>query len=412
MQSLAHIPGSGSLLELPRMLRDPTRFLEERYFRHGPVFRSRFVFPLVFFVGAEANRQILITRRDQLSHKEGYALSAFGRIFENSLVSEDGEAHAHDRDILQPAVGRLALAECLDDVQRIWDRAADSLQQRPVRDVYELVRDTTFEVAAVALMDLRPGDDLTRWRGLFEQLIDGTMGALPLRIPFGKVDRGLRAREALIRQLAPRIAEARSSGARGLLGALAQHRDPSGEPLTDRRIAEHVLLLLWAGYDTTAAAGSWALWELARLPQWQARLRKEPASIDLVLKEIERLRPAAIFFPRRAVAEVELAGHRVPRGTLVFYTPYMSHRIPELFPEPEKFDPERWERGAPSSALVGFGGGPRICLGKAFALLQLRVMLATLLGRFELREARAGRVVAVPTYRLSGASLEFTPRSA
>ena len=170
--------------------------------------------------------------------------------------------------------------------------------------------------------------------------------------------------------------------------------------------------MLWAGYDTTAAAGSWALWELARLPQWQERLVREPASADLVLKEIERLRPAAIFFPRRAVAEVEIAGHAIPRGTVVFYTPYMSHRIPEVFPEPDKFDPARWERGAPSSALVGFGGGPRICLGKAFALMQLRVMLAAILDRFQLREARAGTVVAVPTYRLSGATVSFSPRSA
>jgi cytochrome P450 len=402
---LAHIGGSDSFFELPRMLRDPLRFLDERYARHGKVFKSRFVFPLVFFVGAEANKDILILRRDELSHREGYRLNAFGRIFEHSLISEDGAVHAHDRDILQPAVGRLALQECVGEVQRIWSRAADSLRNEPRRDVYQFVREVTFEVAAVTLFDLR--EDLPRWRALFEELIAGTMSPLPLRVPFGKVDRGLRARDELLRLLEPRVREARAQGARGLIGALAQHRDPSGETLSDRRAAEHILLLFWAGYDTTAAAGSWALWELARAPQWQ-----KLDGIEAVLKEVERLRPAAIFFPRRAVADVELAGVRVPNRTVVFYSPYLSHRVAEVFPEPEKFLPGRWQRGAPSSALVGFGAGPRICLGKAFALLQQRVMLETILPRFEVREVRAGRVVPVPTYRLAGAVLDFPARSA
>ena len=394
------------------MLRDPLRFLEERHARHGNVFKSRFVFPLVFFVGAEANKQILVTRRADLSHREGYRLSAFGRIFDNSLVSEDGEAHAHDRDILQPAVGRLALEECLHEVQRIWSNAADSLRERPERDVYQLVRETTFEVAACALMDLRPGDDLRRWHDLFDRLIAGTVTSLPVRIPFGAIDRGLKAREELIGLLTPRILQARAQPARGLVGALAHHRDPSGEALTDRRVAEHILLLLWAGYDTTAAAGSWALWELAQSPEWAEKARGDSEALGFVLKEVERLRPAAVFFPRRASADVELGGVQVPRGTPVFYTPYMSHRLAELFPEPARFDPGRWQNGAPSSALVGFGGGPRICLGKAFALMQLRVMLATILPRFDLRLLQPGRAEPLPTYRLSGAVLSFSPRSA
>ncbi len=124
-----------------------------------------------------------------------------------------------------------------------------------------------------------------------------------------------------------------------------------------------------------------------------------------------------LFFPRRTVDELEYRGKRIPAGTLLFWSPYLTHRSASLFPQPDAFLPERWDpaRGkdvAPSTALVGFGGGPRICLGKAFALLQLRVVLYTLLSRYVLsfHHTSAMKVVQIPTYRPKDARLVFAPR--
>lgn len=425
--SISSLPGSDSHLELPRMLKDPIGFLTTRHRKYGDVFKTRFIFPVVFALGPEANKTIHVTQRAVFSYEGAYSQLAFARLFEGSLLLEDGEKHQHDRDLLQPAMGRLALGGSLQRVRELWEAAAGRLaEHRPV-DPYQFALDTTFEVSANVLLGLAM-DDVHRLRPLFERVVRGVMASTKLRIPFGRVDRGLSAREELISAISPRIEAAREGPAEGMLGLLARATQPDGTPLTTRRIAEHLLLLFWAGYDTTASSGSWALVELARAPEWQQRLADEqravlgdgPATLEAqlpqqgyVLKEIERLRPAALFFPRKTTAEVVVASHRVPTGTMIFYSPYRTHRIESLFPEPERFLPERWspQQLVPGSttALVGFGGGPRICLGKAFALMQLRVMLCTLLRlyRWEVDPSDALRPLPLPIYRPDRAALRF-----
>jgi retinoid hydroxylase len=426
--ALADIPGSDSYFELPRMLSDPIRFLEERFARHGTLFRTRWVVPLVFVIGPEANKTIHVTQRASFSYKEGYRDTAIGRIFAGSLLMEDGPEHQRDRDILQPAAGRLALQTTLDAVSRVWERTASSLSDGATFDAYELVRQATFEVSANALIHLGL-QDLESYKPLFERLIAGSMANVDWRIPRGRLDRGLQARDELIRRLTPRVEAARAGEPQGMLGVLAHHREPDGSPLSAQRIAEHLLLLFWAGYDTTASTGSWLLHELSRAQDWQDRLAEEQRtqldggrpSLDAldklaahgwVLKEVERMRPAILFMPRRTVEPLTLYGKLIPTDTFLFYTGYLTHRMKELFPEPERFDPDRWNpaRGkamAPSTALVGFGGGPRICLGKAFALMQLRVMLAAFLRRFRIEPDPGARtkVVPLPMYRMKNARL-------
>lgn len=429
------IPGSNSLLELVALYWNPLQFLSRRHRRHGDAFRSRFISPVTFLIGPEANKTIHVTRRQEFSYFGAYGKLAVGKIFERSLITQDGAEHQHDRDILQPAVGRLALSESLDTIWDTWDGVSRSLNGAGARDAYHLVQRCTFEVSANVLVGLKLREELDEYRPLFQALVDGTMAMLPMRIPFGLLDRALRAREKLIALLGPRIEAARKEAPRGMLGLLAHHQEPDGTPLATTRIAEHLLLLYWAGYDTTASTGSWLLYELARAPEWQERVADElrrslPATgqkptleqlqalpvVGMVLKEVERLRPTAPFFPRKTVEEVEIYGHRIPRGELVFYSPYLTHRSERFFPDPDTFNPGRWDpalgdRVAPATALVGFGGGPRVCLGKAFALLQLRVMVATLLSRYRIEPGPSKmKEIPLPIFRPSNAQLLFHPR--
>ncbi|MCA9563199.1 MAG: cytochrome P450, partial [Myxococcales bacterium] len=165
-------------------------------------------------------------------------------------------------------------------------------------------------------------------------------------------------------------------------------------------VINHLFLLFWAGYDTTASAASWILHTLAYRPDCQERLREELTALDFLdleslergkdtpytewfLLEAERMYPSALFFPRLTLEDMEFQGHVIPEGTTTFYSPYMSHRDPGSFNHPNAFMPERWDPARPDrpkpSVLVGFGGGPRVCLGKAFAKLQLKLMLSALL---------------------------------
>ena len=431
--ALRHIPGTSSLLEVVRLRLDPLGFLRERRARYGPVFRTTLVFPVVFLIGPEANRTLHVTRRALFSYRRGFAPTAFKQIFDGSLMTQDGDEHEHDRRILQPAMARLALEGAFEEVQAIWEQAAARVARQTV-DAYQLLQRITFEVSARVLLGLDLEEQIETFRLLFTRLARGVVVSLPWRIPFGALDRGVRAREQLCALLEPHIERSRLRPPRGMLGLLSHHRDEDGTPLTARRIAEHLLLLFWAGYDTTASTGAWALHELARAPAWQARLaaelpptgRKPPtfdrlgrlAEMGWVLKEIERLRPAGIMFPRGTTQAVDVCGHHIPEGTLVFYSPYATHREESLYPEPHAFRPERWNPGGgraeAAHALVGFGGGPRICLGKAFALMQLRVMLAALLGRYHLiaEDPRGATAEPLPVYRPRDSSVRFHPRQA
>jgi cytochrome P450 len=429
--ALVRLPGSDSYLELAHLLRDATSFFHHRFERYGRVFKSRFVKPLVFLIGEDANKTVLVTRRAELAFGLGYQQTSVRAIFEGSIMLEDGEAHDRTRDLLNPAVGSLAVRESIDEVHAIWAASAERLRARGEADTYGLVQKTTFDVAANALTGLALGSETDRFRPYFEKLIDGVMAPVPWRIPFGRLDRALNAREKLLELMRPRVLAARDQKPDRLLGQLAHYRDAEGRHLSPEDVIGHLLLLFWAGYDTTASAGSWVLYELARRQDWQARIREEIVSAvaknpeclasqtelpfsNWFLLEAERMYPSALFFPRVAVQDFAYGDHVIPAGTLTAYSPYMSHRDPESFDHPNVFEPDRWNpahgaKRARAGLLVGFGGGPRICLGKAFAKMQLRAMMHAVLSRFHIEPdpTRPGDVLKLPVFHPRGAGLRF-----
>lgn len=433
-RGLSAMPGSDSFYELVHLLRDPRKYFLDRFERHGYVWRSRILVPVVFLIGAEANKTIHVTRRSSFSYELGYGATHIRRIFEGSLMLLDGDAQQRARHILSPAVGKLALAESADKVTDIWQGAADDAAASGAGvDVYAMVERATFDVAANVLAGFHLGEETARFRHLFETLIDGVMAPIPLRVPMGRLDRALRARRKLIKLLEPRIAAARERAPEGLVGQLAHHRDEDGSPVSSDEIAAHVLLLVWAGYDTTASAGSWVMHQLARRPDWQDRLRSELSRIvgdrplttedgrklvemSWFMREIERMFPSALFFPRVTTEPIHFNGYDIPKGKAVFYSPYLTHRDPALFDNPNAFEPERWDperpgRKAKSSYLVGFGGGPRVCLGKAFALMQLSIMIASVVRRYRVEPDPKARVSiqGVPVHRPVGSIVTLRP---
>lgn len=404
---LEKIPGSLQHGELLEMIRNPFRYLHDRYEDYGEVFKTRLMFPAVWLLGPECNRTIFVTKRHSFSYEKGYGKLAFARLFERSIILMDGDEAADARKILTPAVGRLGIRESCTKVQHIWDAQTRNLDDGESRDIYDFVNDTTFRVSAHALTGIELGDELEEMQPLFEALIDGSMQSLPYRIPFSPLDKGLKARRELFERFRPRIAKARQEEPVGMVGLLAHYKDEDGNYLPLDEVINHILLLFWAGYDTTASAGSWCFHLLAHHPEWQDRLRREADEVlgdrdfDLgdvaaleqlswFLREQERFRPSIIMFSRETFEDVEVGGFMIPKGVSVMYSPYMSHHIDKYFERPNVFDPERWnpergERQAKAANLIGFGGGPRLCLGRNFALMQLRVMITTVLRHYELQ---------------------------
>jgi cytochrome P450 len=192
-----------------------------------------------------------------------------------------------------------------------------------------------------------------------------------------------------------------------LLWMLLSARDEeTGEGMSDQQLRDEVLILLLAGHETTATALTWTWYLLSQHPEVESRLHDEldtvlggrrPSVEDLdklpytrmVIQEVLRLYPPAFGFTRHAVAEDEIGGYRIPANSMVFLTPYCTHRHPACWEEPEVFDPERFtpERsaGRPRFAYFPFGGGPRQCIGNAFALMEAQLVLASVAQRYCLR---------------------------
>ena len=434
LRELSALPGSAHPRELFAMRKDPLAFLHTRFAQHGHVFKSSLVLPCVFVVGERWNRTVLSTDRARFSFGQGYARTAVRHVFEGSIMLEDGEDHARTRAALTPVLSRLSVRESADRVRALWEARLAQAARHTQVDAYELAAQGTFDVAAHVLMGLPIGPESEAFRVDFETLIAGMLALVPVPLPWGRLRAALDARARLMRMLTPVVQAARLGSADGLAGPLASVRDARGEPLSDREIVGHLLLLAWAGYDTTATAASWLFTTLAARHDLQEQLRQEltraeaqddtqletgralPA-VECFLLELERMYPSALLFPRITTARVEHDGHAIPRGTLVLYTPYLSHRDPASFDHPNSFDPERFSaaRGRArntASQLFGFGGGPRICLGKAFAKLQLKVLLRALLTAYELEPDPTARpqVMAFPVHRPCGARVRLRAR--
>jgi cytochrome P450 len=201
-----------------------------------------------------------------------------------------------------------------------------------------------------------------------------------------------------------------------ILSLLVGVRDEVGEGFTDKEIRDQVMTLMFAGHDTSTSTLTFMMHELARHPDVLARLCAEQDEVlagatpsidqlehempylEMVLDEVLRLYPPAWIGPRRAVADFEFAGHRVSRGAYVNYCSWASHRLPEVFAEPEAFIPERFTRerkaALPRGAYVPFGGGRRICIGKRFGQTEVKLVATMLLQRLRL-DAMPGRTMTV-----------------
>ncbi|MFQ3648188.1 MAG: cytochrome P450, partial [Anaerolinea sp.] len=206
-----------------------------------------------------------------------------------------------------------------------------------------------------------------------------------------------------------------------LLSMLISAESDTGERMTDEQVRDEALTIVLAGHETTANAMTWTFYLLGEHPEVEARLREEvvrvlgdrpPTLADLpqltyteqVIKESMRLYPPAWSFARSVVEEVELGGYLIPKRSTVIILPYVIHRDPRWFTDPERFDPDRFsperESSIPKYAYLPFGGGPRICIGNAFAMMEAKLILAAIVQRWRLRRASNAPVIPEPLVTL------------
>jgi cytochrome P450 len=230
---------------------------------------------------------------------------------------------------------------------------------------------------------------------------------LPEGAPLPKGPRLLRSRRRLNRIIQSIISDRRAHPIESsdLLQTLLAAQDEHGARMTDDQLRDEIMTLFMAGHETTANALCWTWYLLAQNPEAKQKLHAEldgilqgaPPSLadlprlpftEMVVKESMRLYPPAWGIGRRAIQDFELNGYRIPAGTNVFLMQWLTHRDERFFPDPERFEPERWRDDPircgklPRFAYFPFGGGPRVCIGAGFAMMEAVLLLATIAQRY------------------------------
>jgi cytochrome P450 len=421
-------PGSKlpSIARTERMRRDPLSVLLPAYEEHGPVFALRIFHSIqVFMLGPEANRFVLVTDRQKFRWRDG-SLGDLIPLIGDGLLTTDGEYHDRAREIMVPVFHRQRISATAEVMSDEAERAMAGWRAGELVDLYDWTRHVAMRVALRALFGLDPdraGVDVAATfesglsfyeREYFLQVVRGPGS------PFARLRR---VRRTLDRIILGEIARRRQTGELGedILGLLLEAEDGEGMRFTDAQVRDQVLTLLFAGHDTTTSTVAFLFYELARSPEWAERLAAErstvvgdrPASAEQLFGELPelgmavdetlRLYPPAWIGPRRAAEDFEFGGYQIPAGLPVSYSSWASHRLPEVFPDPHSFRPERFapeERAKlPKGAYVPFGGGPRICIGMRFGELEVRAIAAAILRSFrlELEPGPQMRVRQMPT---------------
>lgn len=402
---------------------DPLPVLLSLYEQYGPVFTVRTMhLPQVFALGPEANHYITVSHAANFRWRDG-GFAELEPLLGDGLLTIDGAYHRRARKIMLPAFHRTQIAAATEVMVDEIAKALEHWRTGMTFDLYTWARTLAMRIAMRALMGLDPdGNGLgARAAEQFEKALAFYGTDFHVRVvrgpgsPWAKMHR---ARDELDRLLYGEIDRRRGAGVGqgDLLDMLLAATDDEGTPLTDREVRDQAITLLFAGHDTTTSTISFLFYELARHPHEQTLLVEEqqrvlgdrpPTATDLagamprlemVLDETLRLYPPAWIGPRRAVDTFELAGVSVPGGAPVNYSSWASHRLPDVWSDPEAFLPERFAPEAkaklPKGAYVPFGGGSRTCIGMRFGEMEIRAMATLILQRHRL-ELVPGRTMTI-----------------
>jgi cytochrome P450 len=350
--------------------------------------------------------QVLVT--NNRNFKKDFTIRFYRPVLGNGLLSSDGAFWLRQRRLVQPAFLKSRIAAYGEVMVSYAERMLAKWRDGQMLDIHAEFMRLALEIAAKTLFDTEVDEETYEIGAALEtalHCIDNRFNGafwLPYWVPTAN-NRALHRAVARLDQILYRLIaqRRRSSKDRGdLLSILLQARDENdGGGMTDRQLRDEAMTLLLAGHETTALALSWTWYLLAQHPEAMARLRSEvenllggrpPTVADLpqlgyaehVITEGMRLYPPAYGMGRECIEDCELMGYRVPAGTTLFLMQWVVHHDARFFTDPNEFRPERWSDGwrerLPKYAYFPFGGGPRLCIGNTFAMMEATLVLAAM----------------------------------
>ncbi len=391
----------------------PLPFMERCRERYGDIFSLRIQNEGTWVLLSDPDHVKQVFTGDPNILRAGEANAILGPIVgSRSVLLLDEPEHMTHRKLMLPPLhgermqsyGELMVQVTLEEIER-W----------PIGEPFGLwprMQEITLEVIMRAVFGITDGEHLARLRVLLRNMLDwttsrrqlGTMAVLgPQRVQQRGSFRVLMdpVNDAVLTEIARRRCQPDLAEREDILSMLLQARYEDGSSMTDSELRDELMTLLVAGHETTATSLAWALERLLRHPEKLERLHAElqtgeESYLDAVIKETLRLRPVLPIVVRRLAEPMQLGGYELPAGSSLAPCIYLMHRRADIYPEPERFQPERFlDKPAGTYTWIPFGGGVRRCLGASFAQFEMARVLQTVVGELELRpaDARAERVV-------------------
>jgi cytochrome P450 len=425
------------LVQAVLWFRRPIPFMNWAGRSYGECFSMRLpdLGKIVLFSHPDAIREIFTGDPDALRAGEANAVLEPG-VGPASLLLLDGDAHMRQRRLMLPPLHGERMRAYAETMRDICQRNIDTWPEGTSFAVHPHMQQITLEIILRTVFGVDERGELEELRAELAALLEMSTGPLApfFLIPALQFDLGRyspirqffaqRARsDALIyRQIHARRAGG-SAGRQDILSLLLEAVDEEGKPMSDQELRDELMTLLLAGHETTATALAWTFEQLLSHPHALGRLRREidevvggaelDAShlgrleyVDATVREVLRLRPVVPLVVRKVKRPVTIAGWNIPAGVRVAPCIYLAQRHPSIYDDPDRFEPERFLRKKPDPyAWLPFGGGIRRCIGMAFALYEMKVILVSVLSRLELELAEPAPI------RVSRRSITLAPKS-
>ena len=430
------VPVLGNLLDFGR---DPIAFFEKCAREYGDIVSLKLgSWPALFINHPDLFDYVLVENNKNFI-KHSFFFRHVTDLFGAGLLTNEGQPWLRQRRLMQPAFHRdrvagygRTMAEYTQRMLDAWDA-----EQKTNRDTHRDMMKLTMEIATKTLF----GGDVTDAEAAdigaaFDDAVVSIADRFrrPVKIPeWLPIPGNLRWRHAVKRLDALVYDMLDQKRRRGpgddLLTMLTEARDEDGSAMDAKQIRDEAVTIFLAGHETTAIALSWTFYLLAQHPEIEERLAQEVKGASAselvrlpflanVVNESMRLYPPAYALGREALADCELGGYHVPKGTTIFIVPWVSHRDPRWFDDPLAFRPDRWNndfaKTLPRFAYLPFGGGPRLCIGLSFALMEAAILLGSIVQRYRLtRDAGMPPIDPFASITLrpnGGMPMQVTPR--
>lgn len=405
------VPFIGSLAEFAR---NPIGFITRLQQEYGDVAAFSLLGNKGVLLSHPADvERVLVETGKRYGNGKGnmYALDT---VLGNGIIMAEGDFWKRQRKLMAPAFHHQSIKKYADLIVADALNMVSTWHHGAVRDVHQDMMTLTQRIIMQALFNANVSETASAASDAFNAMMNaigaemkGLEAILPRFVPTASrthMTAGVNYINGLLTEIIEKR-RASGSGEHDLLTMLMDARDDDGQPMSATQMLDEIRTLYLAGHETTATTLSWAWLLLSRNPAAYARLEAEidqvlggraPTADDVqrlpycnaVIKEAMRCYPVAWMTRRTALEDVEIGDYHIAQGTSIYLSPWLLHHDARWYAEPDAFRPERWLKDKaeqpPREAYIPFGGGPRICIGNGFALMESALLLATLLQHYHI----------------------------